>query len=95
MFRWFELFHVAHQWPRYEFCTDLLFSDKYLLRVLATGIPNDFELINDEDLLPPNASALSNQQIENKIAQTIEIKLFTSLKVMFKARELDLTEVLK
>lgn len=43
----------------------------------------------------PNVSALSKAQIEAKINATIEIKLFTALKLFFKERDLDLTEVLK
>lgn len=42
---------------KYEYGTDLLFSDKYLLKILSIAIPNDFEPIYEEELIP-NASAL-------------------------------------
>ena len=61
LYKWFELYHVSLEWPAYEFATDLLFSDNYLLKILSIGIPNDFETIEDDDLSGiPNAQALSH-----------------------------------
>lgn len=73
----------------------MLFTDKYLLKILSVAIPNDFEPIDEGELLPKNTSALSQTQIEKKQEANAEMKLFTALKLFFKERELDLTEVLK
>jgi hypothetical protein len=57
-------------------------------------IPNDFEPLDETELIP-NSSALSQTQLQKKQETNIEMKLFTALKLFFKERELDLTEVLK
>jgi len=94
LFKWFEAFHISKGWSRYEFTSDILFSDEYLLQLLSSAIPGDFTPLDDEMTIP-NASALSKAQLESKINANIEIKLFTALKLFFKERDLDLTEVLK
>ncbi|CDW81842.1 UNKNOWN [Stylonychia lemnae] len=94
LYKWFETYHVAIGWMKYDFCKDLLFSDSYLLKILSISIPNEFEPFDEEEEIP-NLQALSYQQQHKKIETAIEMKLFTALKVFFKTRELDLTEVLK
>ena len=42
LLKWFELFHVSNKCENYEFTSDTLFDDMYLLQVLAFGIPNEF-----------------------------------------------------
>jgi hypothetical protein len=52
---WFEFFHLANGWPKCEFSTELLFSDRYLLQILSIGIPSDFDPIDEDDLIIPQA----------------------------------------
>jgi hypothetical protein len=93
---WFELFHVSIGWLKCEFCTDLLFNDKYLLKVLAVALPHEFEYTEELEPESTTTTSLSKQQLQLlKEEQNYELKLFSGLKGFFKTRDLDLTEVLK
>jgi hypothetical protein len=58
LYKWFETYHVAMGWMKYDFCKDLLFSDLYLLKILAMANPNEFEPFDEEEEIP-NSAALS------------------------------------
>lgn len=94
LIKWFELFHKSHMSEDQIFNRDLLFNDRYLSQVLFLGIPTEFERIEepeDNTVSGHNLAAIKHKKDETQI----ELKLFTSLKLFFKEKELDLTEVLK
>jgi hypothetical protein len=35
LYKWFQLFHIAHGWNKSDFSSELLFSDEYLLQLLS------------------------------------------------------------
>jgi hypothetical protein len=94
LIKWFELFHRANFSSDTVFNRDLLFNDKYLSQLLSLGIPSEFHHIDSSDLTTPQLSAAAALKVKKDETQ-IELKLFTSLKLFFKEKELDLTEVLK
>ena len=94
LIKWFELFHRAHFPEGPLFNRDLLFNDRYLSQALSLGIPSEFDMIDAADLNTPPNSNVAALKLKKDDAQ-VELKLFTSLKLFFKEKELDLTEVLK
>jgi hypothetical protein len=58
------------------------------------GIPSEFDQIEAADLVCDPNSNLAQMKAKRDETQ-IELKLFTSLKLFYKEKELDLTEVLK
>ena len=94
LIKWFELFHRAHFGDELLFNRDLLFNDKYLSQVLSLGIPSEFHHIEASDLNTGLSSNVAALKLKKDETQT-ELKLFTSLKLFFKEKELDLTDVLK
>lgn len=58
------------------------------------GVPSEFDHIDAADLAYDSNSNLGQMKAKRDETQ-IELKLFTSLKLFFKEKELDLTEVLK
>jgi hypothetical protein len=74
----------------------MLFNDKYLSYLLNLVIPGEFESLDDHHMDNPALSELNLNYLKtNQDEGHIELKLFTSLKLFFKERQLDLAEVLK
>ena len=45
LFIWFEQLHIANRWPKYEFSSETLFDEKYLMTLLAVTIPQEFSIL--------------------------------------------------